>query len=279
MAFCALQVGLALENRALHVVVARPLRQAWELIQWQQHPLPEMPAGRPMPPKVCRLLQRCCGTLRRRISLRVCFSGLTVFQKRISLPDKRLAEPALGWYLSGQSTRLFPEAGGPLTLDYRRDPLLPQTMLITAARKQDVSLWHQGLLDADLLPEVWETAGCSLRRMASLAGLKPDRWLLHRDGAGWLWASPADYPMESGFIEATQAPDVNAALHWMAENLPTALQANSKTYLSGRECGPLPVGISRWSPFSVFKQSCRPLPQMPGAFSLACGLALRQDDC
>lgn len=283
MAYHHWQVGLDIQNGCLRALAVLRRRHGWQLRQWWQIPLPAdtlREGSLHHSDALCDVLTQWRRGLPRRISLRVGFPAQRVLQQLMAAPDSRLREPERGWYIDHQAACQFPIGRESLVLDYRSEPQSPGSLLITAAKREEVAQWQHCLHRAGLSPDVLDIVPCALRTMAQLAGVASDSLLLHRlDTEYWLWVSPLSQPLSFGVISqevATDSGDIVTCVsnHYIGKR-------GEITYYSG-ECGedmPLSVHpLASWSPFDILHQAYPPLPLNPSQFVVAGGLALRADD-
>lgn len=280
MFFQAWQVGLDIQSRSLRAIAVQRRRSGWQLRHWWQQTLP-CPVLRDgyldQSESLIPLLRQWRTRLPRHISLRIALPAQRVLQHRMPAPDPRLQEPARSGYITTQGAKQFPLDSQTLVLDYRASSPQATSLLLTAARRQELQQWLHCLQQADLHPQIVDITPCALLSMAVCAGLAPEAALLHRLDDQWLWLAPRTEPFTYG--------------QWGIETIPHAVQAlnavraacqsvgDKEIYYSGVLEEPLPEGALAWSPFSAFRYLHPPLPTLPQAFVLAGGLALRAEDC
>jgi len=282
MAFRHWQVGLEIGNSTVRALAVQRLRRGWQLRHWWQQTLPEpsLNDGVGLPsPGVGRLLAGWRKYLPGSISLRVCLPAHLFLQRRMKAPDRRLREPERGWYIASHAGRHFPEDSGPLLFDYRDDPLVPHTLLVTAARQTAITQWQSCLSAAGLDPQIMDFTPCALRCMARYAGLARDSMLIHGLGDSWCWVSPLSCPLEFGFVRRDDASDFEALRRIITRQYPDGSEAGRPgAYFSNITSSAVPKGALSWPPFDTFWQVYPPVPPWPQAFIIAGGLALRQED-
>ncbi|MDW5501759.1 pilus assembly protein PilM [Pseudomonas lundensis] len=275
----AWQVGLDIQSHCIRALAAQRRRNGWQLRHWWQQTLPQPVLREGCLEQTDALIQALWQwriQLPRHISLRIALPAQRVLQHRMPLPDARLKEPARGDYITSQGLKQFPLDSQTLALDYR--PLLPEhaTLLLTAARQQELQQWLHCLLQANLQPQVVDITPCALRSMAAAAGVSAEAGLLHRLDQEWLWAAPHRAAFAYGLVPIREAGGATQALAAMHAACPS-LSEHQIYYSSVKDELP-PTGCLPWSPFSAFSQLRPPLPQIPAAFVLAGGLALRTED-
>src|SRR5471030_117377 len=264
MAFDLWQVGLAIENGSLCALALQPRRHGWQLRHWWQHRLSDPGGGSDAPPTGLRdVLRSWRRQLPRSISLRVSLPMHLITQRRMAAPDKRLGEPERGWFITAHAGRHFTRAGEKCLLDYRADPHLPDTLLVTAARHDAVGQWLACLNDAGLVPQVLDIMPCALRYMASEAGLTADRLLIHVVPRGWFWVSPLAQSLAFGFIPADQIGDIPQVRRFILQSHPGVEQAQTGPYFSSDDRMAVPDGSVPWSPFTTRLQAYPPIPTWP----------------
>ncbi len=282
MAFRRWQVGLEIGNGAVRALAVQHRRQGWQLRHWWQQILPAASptGGDGQPPAgVGRLLAGWRKHLPSSISLRVCLPAHLFLQRRMKAPDRRLREPEREWYIASRAGRHFPKDSGPLLFDYRDDPLVPHTLLVTAARQTAITQWQSCLSAAGLDPQIMDFMPCALRCMARHAGLERDALLIHGFADGWSWVSPLSRPLEFGFVPRGDAADHRALRRVIAQQYPDGGEALCPgAYVSSITRSAMPAGALSWPPFGAFWQAYPPMPPWPQAFVVAGGLALRRED-
>jgi pilus assembly protein HofM len=282
MTFHRWQVGLEIGHGTLRALAVQRRRQGWRLRHWWQQTLPEdaLIHGEGLPPAgVGRLLARWRKQLPGSISLRICLPVSLMAQRRMKAPDGRLREPERGWYIASQARRHFQDDKQALLFDYRDDPLLPQTLLVTAARQGAIAQWQACLNAAGLDPQIMDFMPCALRCLARYAGLDADKMLIHELGDGWCWVSPLSCPLEFGFIPRPAAADFLAARLLINQQYSHGtLIAGPVAYFSSVLRAVAPINTLAWPPLDSLWLSYPPVPPWLPAFVVAGGLALRHED-
>lgn len=283
MAYHIWRVGLEIQNGFMRALAVQRRRYGWQLCQWWQLPLPEdtLRDGSLHPSAALReTLTAWRRVLPRRFSLRVGFPAQRVLQQRLPAPDSRLREPERGWFIESQAARKFLLNGESLVIDYRAESRAPETLLATAARRDEVEQWTSALAEAGLRPDVIEIVPCALRCMARQAGLRHDRLLLHGLGRdGWLWVSPLAQPLQFGVVHPDDVADGKDVAAFVSSHYQHDIE--DTVYYSGlfpMERVSSSPSLAPWSPFSAFRLLQPPLPACPSAFAVAGGLALRAED-
>lgn len=276
----AWQVGLDIQSHCIRALAAQRRRNGWQLRHWWQQRLPQpvLREGCLEPSDaLIQALRQWRIQLPRHISLRIALPAQRVLQQRMPLPDARLKEPARAAYITSQGLKQFPLDSQTLALDYRSSPPEPITLLLTAARQQELEQWLHCLRQANLQPQVVDITPCALRMMATAAGVPIEAGLLHRLDQEWLWVTPPHAAFAYGLVSMGEAEGAEQALAAMLAACPS-LAAQQIYYSSVMDESP-PQGSFPWSPFSAFSQLRPPQPPLPAAFVLAGGLALRAEDC
>ncbi|NTX81486.1 pilus assembly protein HofM [Serratia proteamaculans] len=275
----AWQVGLDIQSHCVRALAAQRRRNGWQLRHWWQQRLPQ-PVLREgcleQSDALIQALRQWRVQLPRHISLRIALPAQRVLQHRLPLPDARLKEPARGDYITSQGLKKFPLDSQTLALDYRQSLPEHATLLLTAARQQELQQWLNCLRQANLQPQVVDIAPCALRVMAAAAGVAGEAGLLHRLDEEWLWVTAHRAEFAYGLVSIREADEANQALAAMHAACPS-LSEHQIYYSSVMDEQP-PSGSLSWSPFSAFSQLRPPLPTLPAAFVLAGGLALRAED-
>lgn len=272
-------VGLDIQSNSVRALAAQRRRGGWQLRHWWQQSLP-CPILRDgyldQSESLIPLLRQWRTRLPRHISLRIALPVQRVLQQHIPIPDRRLHEPARSGYITSQGLKQFPLDSQTLVLDYRAPLAQSATLLLTAARQQELQQWLHCLQQADLYPQVVDITPCALLSMAAHAGLAPEGALLHRLEDQWLWAAPRSEEFACGSLPADGMTDVAQALRAVRTACPSL--GDKEIYYSSVLEEPLPDGALWWSPLSAFSHLQPPLPAWPQAFVLAGGLALRAED-
>lgn len=267
MAFHTWQIGLDIQNRQICALALQPRRDGWQLRHWWQQRLPQDTLRNGVlqsSPELLAALTAWRQRLPRRYSLRVALPARLVLQRQLPLPAQSLNEPALGHYVQAAARRLFPLEPTALALDYRPDAQSGQ-LCVTAARLEIIDQWAAPLLQAGLKPQVFELTTEALKRLARQAALQDGAVLVLQQDNRWLWsdARTAADSGEAATLETLQQqafPDTRSVAWCTAEE------------------GALPTDAIPFSPFDLFRYKQPPLPENPGAFALAAGLALRDGD-
>ncbi|UYA62201.1 Type IV pilus biogenesis protein PilM [Pectobacterium sp. F1-1] len=282
MAYHIWRVGLDIQNGFMRALAVQRRRNGWQLRHWWQCPLPDdtLHSGSLHHTEaLCEALRTWRRLLPGHISLRVGFPAQLILQQHLPMPDRRLQEPGRSLYIETMAARKLPVSSESLAIDYREDPQEQGSLLVTAARRQEIDRWLICLDRVELRPDVLDVSTCALRTMAQLAGLESHRLLLHRLLEGWLWASPLNHAFHSGFIHLDELNDESDILSIVSTRYQH--DVDSMAYYSGVSPD-LPNQIADvlqpWSPFTVFSHMQPPLPSFPPAFAIAGGLALRPED-
>ncbi|WP_192456538.1 type IV pilus biogenesis protein PilM [Musicola keenii] len=282
MAYPVWQIGMDVQNGVLRALAVQRRRHGWQLRQWWQLPLPsDTLRGGSLhnPAALCAVLQRWKRELPHYVSLRLAFPADRVLQQRLSEPDGRLREPERGWYIEKMAAKKLPVSSDALIFDYRIDPSVADSVLVTAARKAELALWLDCFRHAGLQLDAVDITPCALRCMARQAGLASDNMLVHRFEDRWLWVSSLNATLAFGTVHVDDAADFSALLSYVSAHYEP--MASEPIYLSTSAPDFLPQASSSftlWSPLPAFSQQQPPLPAFPSAFVIAGGLAVRPED-
>ncbi|MGK3142431.1 type IV pilus biogenesis protein PilM [Pantoea sp. C2G6] len=268
MAFKPWQIGLDIQNRQICALALQPRRDGWQLRHWWQQRLPQDTLRNGVlqsSPELLAALTAWRQRLPRRYSLRVGLPAQLVLQRQLPLPAHALKEPALGHYVQAAARRLFPLEPDALALDYRHDAHSGQ-LCVTAARLEIIDQWAAPLLQAGLKPQVFELTSEALKRLAQQAALGSGAVLVLQQESGWIWS---DGHTAAGVTESITL----AALQQQAFPQTTTLVWCASPQATR------PADSRAFSPFDLLRFTQPPLPENPGDFALAAGLALRAGDC
>ncbi|MDY4385458.1 type IV pilus biogenesis protein PilM [Pectobacterium aroidearum] len=282
MAYHIWRVGLDIQNGFMRALAVQRRRDGWQLRHWWQCPLPDdtlRTGSLHHTEALCEALRTWRRLLPAHISLRVGFPAQLILQQHLPMPDRRLQEPGRSLYIETIAARKLPVSSESLAIDYREDPQEQGSLLVTAARRQEIDNWLTCLNSAGLRPDVLDVSTCALRMMAQLAGLESNRLLLHRLLDAWLWVSPLNHAFHSGVIhldELNSEADILSIVSTRYQH-----DIDNIAYYSGVSPD-LPHQkadiLQPWSPLTVFSHLQPPLPRFPPAFAIAGGLALRPED-
>ncbi|ACT14903.1 MULTISPECIES: type IV pilus biogenesis protein PilM [Pectobacterium] len=282
MAYHIWRVGLDIQNGFMRALAVQRRRDGWQLRHWWQCPLPDdtlRTGSLHHTEALCEALRTWRRLLPAHISLRVGFPAQLILQQHLPMPDRRLQEPGRSLYIETIAARKLPVSSESLAIDYREDPQEQGSLLVTAARRQEIDNWLTCLNSAGLRPDVLDVSTCALRMMAQLAGLESNRLLLHRLLDAWLWVSPLNHAFHSGVIhldELNSEADILSIVSTRYQH-----DIDNIAYYSGISPD-LPHQkadiLQPWSPLTVFSHLQPPLPRFPPAFAIAGGLALRPED-
>lgn len=282
MAYHIWRVGLDIQNGFMRALAVQRRRYGWQLRHWWQCPLPDdtLHSGSLHHTEaLCEALRTWRRVLPGHVSLRVGFPTQLILQQHLPIPDQRLQEPERSLYIETMAARKLPISRESLAIDYREDPQEQGSLLVTAARRQEMDKWLTCLNRAGLHPDILDVSTCALRMMAQLAGLEPHRLLLHRLLDSWLWVSPLNHAFHSGVIHLDELNDDADILSIASSRYQHEI--DNIAYYSGVSPdlpNPKVDVLQRWSPLTVFSHMQPPLPSFPSAFVIAGGLALRPED-
>ncbi|WP_224652231.1 type IV pilus biogenesis protein PilM [Pectobacterium versatile] len=282
MAYHIWRVGLDIQNGFMRALAVQRRRNGWQLRHWWQCPLPDdtlREGSLHHTGMLCEALRTWRRLLPRHISLRVGYPAQLILQQHLPLPDRRLQEPERSLYIETMAVRQLPIGSESLAIDYREDPQRQGTLLVTAARRQEVDNWLTCLNNAGLRPDILEVSTCALRVMAQRSGLESNRLFLHRLLDSWLWVSPLNHAFHSGVVhldelngEADILSIVSTRYQHDVDDI--AYYSSISPDLPSQQTDVLQT----WSPLTVFNHMQPPLPSFPSAFAIAGGLALRPED-
>ncbi|WP_224554612.1 type IV pilus biogenesis protein PilM [Pectobacterium versatile] len=282
MAYHIWRVGLDIQNGFMRALAVQRRRDGWQLRHWWQCPLPDdtlREGSLHHTGMLCEALRTWRRLLPRHISLRVGYPAQLILQQHLPLPDRRLQEPERSLYIETMAVRQLPIGSESLAIDYREDPQRQGTLLVTAARRQEVDNWLTCLNNAGLRPDILEVSTCALRVMAQRSGLESNRLFLHRLLDSWLWISPLNHAFHSGVVhldelngEADILSIVSTRYQHDVDDI--AYYSSISPDLPSQQTDVLQT----WSPLTVFNHMQPPLPSFPSAFAIAGGLALRPED-
>lgn len=281
MPFQRWQVGLDIQDSSVRALALQRMRQGWQLRHWWASALSPgvMQEGRIQQPQhLSTLLMQWRRQLPRSISLRIAFPVQLVLQHSIGAPDRRLKEPERAGFIAASAARQFPLDSQSLVLDYRTEGVNDGTLLLTAARRAELERWQSCLAAAGLYPQAVDIAPCALRRMALAAEVPATALLLHRLDSGWLWVAPAAAPFRYGLLALNTGAEVEEHPTVLTQRCHRAFGEQVTIACSGMGQTEIPQGMLSWSPLQAFRYLQPPLPAKPTEFTLAGGLALRQDD-
>lgn len=273
MAFQTWQVGLDIQNGQLCALGIQRRRNGWQLRHWWQHALPHDTLTHGLlqrPGVVIAILQRWRKQLPYRVSLRVGFPPQLVLQQQVELPRQQLREPERSSYIVAAARRFFPIEPETLALDYRQAKEPGSQLWLTATRREALLSWLNCLEAVRLTPQVLELTPAALLAMANTLRLDPSAALVHRLHDHWLWFAPLQ-PQGWGWCAQEEAPDFSTLRQ-------QHLSGISSFYYSSIGEEALPEGTQWLNPLEAFAMKQPPLPLLPGAFTLAAGLALRPGD-
>ncbi|QQA76431.1 type IV pilus biogenesis protein PilM [Pectobacterium parmentieri] len=282
MAYHIWRVGLDIQNGFMRALAVQRHRYGWQLRHWWEYPLPDdtLHTGSLHHTEVlCEALRTWRRLLPEHISLRVGLPVQSILQQHLPQPDRRLQEPERSLYIETMAARKLPISRESLAIDYREDPQAQGSLLVTAARLQEIDKWLACFKSAGLRPDVLDVPTCALRTMAQLVGLESNRLFLHRLLEGWLWASPLSHAFHSGVIHLDELNDETDIVSVVSTRYQH--DVDSIAYCSSVSPDLLSQRTDElllWSPLTVFSHMQPPLPSFPPAFAIAGGLALRPED-
>lgn len=272
MAFQKWQIGLDIHNGQLCALGIQRRRNGWQLRHWWHHPLPQDTLRQGVlqsSPELLSILTRWRKMLPRHYRLCIGLPPQLVMQRPLALPVQSLREPDLGRYIHAAARRLFPLQPETLALDYRLFSDKPGQLCVTAVRREVLQQWQQILAAAGLQPQVFELSWAALALLAGM--LKPEAGtvLVHRLPDQWLWYAPTQREQPFGCLPAEGCN---------LQQLQQLYFPDVRSIWYSSCHGDQPDSVIALNPFSALQLMQPPLPAMPSAFALACGLALRPED-
>lgn len=276
------QIGLDIQCHNIWAIGLQQRRRGWQLRHWWQHPVPEgtfQGESLQHSDNLVPILQQWKALLPRRFSLRVALPASLVLQQRLVLPEQKLSDREIAWYVSAQAGKLFPVASDRLSIDWRVSAREPRCLYVTAAHLEEVNRWKEGLRQADLKPDAIDIVPCALRVLAQAAGVSESALLLHFTEQYVVWVSPLRSVFNYGFFligeRNTQQCIEYASSQWQLHD---EVDTPDVICCSSTQLTDFPEDTLILSPWAAFQQYQPPLPLVPSAFSVAAGLALRPDD-
>ncbi|AKJ40896.1 pilus assembly protein PilM [Pragia fontium] len=282
------QVGLDIQENGFYSLAVQRQRYGWQLRHWGYQPIATVQnqgASSVIPQQVISALTQWRQKLPKRVSVRMALPAGSILQQSIPMPAPPLSLQEQSWLVDASLNKLFPLAAKELAIDYRvldypeSAGRVNQSIVVSAARRSEVDGWLQALAEADIFPEIIDTAPCVLRSMAQLAGVADNSLLFHQLPRQFLLVSP----LEHAFLYRLMPNELMTC----AERIESARQLYllaggervQQVCYSGVDDGEgLPPSVDYWSPLVAIRQMSPPLPDTPHQWVLACGLALRQED-
>lgn len=267
-------IGLDIQPDQITAVAIRKRRQGWQLCHWWQHAVTCQNSAdetRDTQDELVELLRYWQTLLPSDFSLRVGLPPHLVLNRCLTIPQSFLREPLLGRYVGTAARQWFPEGSGALALDYQPASEHPDKISITVASQAVLGQWRALFRRAGLRPDVFELMPGCLAVALSRHPATGDRILVHVSDTFWMWACYRQGELSHGWQFRQQCPD---AATLCLENCPDA----EERYFCGTPQQSPPAGFRVFQPFSSIPYCYPPLPVHENAFTIATGLAFRQED-
>lgn len=276
-------IGLEIQSDRFIAVALQQKRYGWQLRGWWHVSLGQSvfnQQGLFKPDVLTHHLTQWRKSLPKSISLRMVLPSHLVLQQPLKLPRQPLSPQELGWYIDASISKLFPLSAHELIIDYRMHTVAAQQqLLITATRRNELSLWVNSLNQAGLLPEAVDIAPCILRVIAHFCQVPTGNLLIHKQESDYLLVSPLT---DDFYFERLNPLDLSPAqckeLACERYNKATGKTVKSVSISGDVDIQHFDDDISYWSPFSAIQQLQPPMPKTTALFTIACGLALRETD-
>ncbi|MBK5144067.1 pilus assembly protein PilM [Budviciaceae bacterium BWR-B9] len=283
------QVGLDIQEDSFCALAVQRRRYGWQLRHWYYQAVSSSSIGDKtamLSPEIMTALSEWRRNLPRRVSLRIALPADVILQQSIKLPEPSLSLQEQTWLVEASMSKLFPLAARELAVDYRLiSPVNSEQsdsgeIIVSATRKWVIEHWKTELARANIFPDIIDATPCVLRYMALSGGVPPDSLLVHQMYEKYLLVSPLNHPFYYQVI-----PDNSMTVLERIEYARQTYQqisdyAVDRVSYSGFPSPDIfPSHIQCWSPLVALQQMQPPLPDTPQQFVLACGLALRSEDC
>ncbi len=274
MFFSQWNIGLDIQPEQVTALAIQRRRQGWQICHGWQHALSVQHSAETHHPSreaLIQLLSQWQKRLPANFSLRVGLPPHLVLRRSLTVPPTVLHEPRLGHYVRTASGQLFPEGHGTLALDYQYSTAHPPQVSVTMVSQSVLQQWITLFQSAGLSPDVFELMPGCLAEVITLLPPGDDRILLHGSEAFWMWSCCRSGIISNGWQFRQQSPDAAALC---LEQCP---QARESLFCSSPQ-QPLPSGFQPFPLFSLFSHRDLPSLMPEHSFTLAAGLALRQED-
>ncbi|MFV0547924.1 MAG: pilus assembly protein PilM [Limnobaculum xujianqingii] len=283
------QVGLDIQEDSFCALAIQRRRYGWQLRHWHYQQVTPLCIGdntAMFSPEIITTLSEWRCNLPRRVSLRIALPAEVILQQSIKLPEPSLSLQEQTWLVEASMSKLFPLAARELAVDYRlmssvnSNQSASGEIVVSATRRSVIEHWRVELARANIFPDIIDTTPCILRSMALSGGVSPDSLLVHQLYEKYLLVSPLNHALYYQVI-----PDNSMTVLERIEHARQTYQQISGYTVSQVSYSGLPTSavfpsdIQCWSPLVALQQMQPPLPEAPQQFVLACGLALRSEDC
>ncbi|AWH88571.1 pilus assembly protein PilM [Limnobaculum parvum] len=283
------QVGLDIQENSFCALAVQRKRYGWQLRHWHCQPVSSSCIGdntAMLSPEIMAALREWRRNLPKRVSLRIALPAEVILQQSIKLPEPSLSLQEQTWLVEASMSKLFSLAARELAVDYR---LISSTssersasgeIVVSATRRSVIEHWKTELARADIFPDIIDTTPCVLRYMALSGGVPTDSLLIHQLYEKYLLVSPLNHPFYYQVIPDNAMTVLERIEYAQQTYRQISGYAVSQVSYSGLPTSEaFPSYIQCWSPFVALQQMQPPLPEAPQQFVLACGLALRSEDC
>ena len=283
------QVGLDIQEDSFCALAVQRRRYGWQLRHWHYQSVSSSCIGDKtamLSPEIMAALSEWRRNLPRRVSLRIALPADVILQQSIKLPEPSLSLQEQSWLVEASMSKLFPLAARELAVDYRLISSVNSErsdsgeIVVSATRRSVIEYWKTELARADIFPDIIDTTPCVLRYMALSGGVPPDSLLVHQLYEKYLLVSPLNRPFYYQVI-SDNAMTVLERIEYARQTYQqiSGYTVNQVNYSGLPTLEDFPSYIQCWSPLVALQQMQPPLPEAPQQFVLACGLALRSEDC
>lgn len=269
MMFKTWQIGLDIQHESICAVAVQRQRQGWQLRHWWQFPLPEETFRDGLLTNAGALTKVLAGwrkELPLRHQLRVSFPTQRTLQRRVPVPDKRLAEPASEAYIAAATARQLQMSPAQLSWDYLASQDVSDSHLIVAARQTDVAVMVKSLAETRLYPATLTPGASALLALIEPCRLEAYHYLVHHECHSWLWASTEPVPRWGSI-----GTDTALTFFDVCQQLKTEPEFVA---MSDEQPESLPSGVGQLDAWRAFSRLQPPLPLNSGIFTVAIGLAI-----
>ena len=274
MFFSQWNIGLDIQPEQVTALALRRRRQGWQICDRWQHALSVQNSAEThhqSQEELIQLLSQWQKRLPANVSLRVGLPPHLVLRRSLTVPPSVLHEPRLGHYVRTASGQLFPEGHGTLAVDYQYSEAHPPQLSVTMVSQTVLQQWITLFQRAGLCPDVFELMPGCLAVVMKLLAPGDDKILLHGSDAFWMWSCCRNGVVSYGWQFRQQYPDAATVC---LEHCP---EARKRLFCTSPQQPP-PPGFQLFQPFSLLTHYDSS-SQVPGSsFTLAAGLALRQED-
>lgn len=270
MMFDTWQIGLDIQYENIRAVAVQRQRQGWQLRHWWHLSFPEGTFRDGVlinAEAFTKTLADWRKELPLRHQLRVSFPTQRTLQRPVSVPDKRLSEPASEAYIASATARQLQMSPAQLCWDYLASQDVADPHLIVAARQTDVAALLKNLAAVRLYPVTLTPAASVLPTLVTPCRLEACQYLVHQENNYWLWAS-TDATPRWGWADANTVPTISD----LCQQLITEPEFVALSYVQSE---PLPaVGVLPLDAWRALSRLQPPLPRHGAMFTVAIGLAI-----